>query len=79
MALEVENQLRAAARTRNFVQSLVLIGGIGALMVLCTWVLFGQSGVVWAVALIAVLLLLSPRIAPELIMRMYNARPCSRG
>jgi heat shock protein HtpX len=74
MALKVENQLRAAARTRNFVQSLVLIGGIGALMVLCTWVLFGQSGVVWAVALIAVLLLLSPRIAPELIMRMYNAR-----
>jgi heat shock protein HtpX len=74
MALEIENQLRAAAKTRNFVHSLVLVGGIGAVMVLCTWVLFGQSGVVWAFVLIGVLLLLSPRIAPELIMRMYGAR-----
>ncbi len=74
MAFDIENRMRAAARVRNFIHSIVLIGGIGAIMALCAALLFGESGVIWAFVLIGVLLLLSPRIAPELIMRMYGAR-----
>lgn len=79
MAFEIENKVRAAARLRNFLHSVVLVGGIGAIMAVCAWLLFGQSGVLWAFVLIGVLLLLSPRIAPELIMRMYGARRVSPG
>jgi heat shock protein HtpX len=79
MAFEIENKVRAAARRRNFLHSVVLVGGIGAIMAVCAWLLFGESGVLWAFVLIGVLLLLSPRIAPELIMRMYGARRVSPG
>jgi len=74
MALESENKAKIAANTRNVVQSLILIGGIGLIMAVCAWLLWGKSGIVWAFVLIGMLLLLSPRIGPEIIMRMYGAR-----
>jgi heat shock protein HtpX len=74
MAFEIEERARLAARLRNFTHSVALIGGIGAIMALCAWLLFGGSGVIWAFVLIAVLILASPRITPELIIRMYGAR-----
>lgn len=74
MAFEIENKARRAAGFRNFLHSVILVGGIGAIMAVCAGLLFGKSGVLWAFVLIGVLLVLSPRIAPELIMRMYGAR-----
>lgn len=62
------------SRLTNVLHSAALVGGIGLIMSVSAWLLFGQSGVVWAFVLIAVLLLVSPRIAPEIIMRMYGAR-----
>ena len=77
MATETENKIRASASLRNFLHSVVLIGGIGAVMAVCAYVLLGKSGIIWAFVLIGVLLVLSPRITPELIMRMYGARRVS--
>jgi heat shock protein HtpX len=74
MAFDEETQARIAARGRNIVQSILLIAGIGAIMAACAYVLFGKGGVIWAFVLIGVMLIMSPRIAPELIMRMYGAR-----
>lgn len=74
MAYEIEEQSRRAASLRNFIHSIVLVGGIGLIMALCALLLFGQAGVIWAFIMIGVLLLLSPRITPDLIMRMYSAR-----
>lgn len=74
MAFKSETEARTAATNRNILQSVVLVGGIGATMALCAYVLWGQSGVMWAFVLIGILLLISPRIAPEIIMRMYGAR-----
>jgi heat shock protein HtpX len=64
----------AMARYRNFVHSVILVGGIGLITALCAYVLWGRTGVVWTFAIILVLLLLSPRIAPEVIIRMYGAQ-----
>ena len=69
-----EAEARVATNTRNILQSLILIGGIGLIMALCAYVLWGRSGVVWGFVLTAGLLVVSPRIAPEIIMRMYGAR-----
>jgi len=74
MAYEIEEQTRSAARLRNFVHSVILIGGIGAIMAGSAWLLFGRSGMIWSFILIGVLLLISPRLTPELLMRMYGAR-----
>jgi heat shock protein HtpX len=74
MAYEIEEQARRAARLRNFIHSLALVGGIGLIMAFCAYLLWGRSGVIWVFVLIGVLLLMSPRITPELIIRMYGAR-----
>ena len=63
-----------SSRFSNILHSVALVSGIGLIMALSAWLLFGQSGVIWAFVLIAVLLLISPRIAPEIIVRMYGAR-----
>jgi heat shock protein HtpX len=62
------------ARYRNFVHSVILVGGIGLITALCAYVLWGRTGVVWTFTIILFLLLLSPRIAPEVIIRMYGAQ-----
>ncbi len=74
MAFDSESSARRAARTRNFLQSVILVGGIGLIMAVCSLVLWGRDGILWASIAIGLLLLLSPRIAPEFIMRMYGAR-----
>jgi heat shock protein HtpX len=74
MAFDNEIQAQRAANARNVLHSVVLIGGIGLIMAACAWLLWGKPGIVWAFVLIAGLLVLSPRIAPEIIMRMYGAR-----
>jgi heat shock protein HtpX len=79
MAFDDEFTARIAAKTRNLVHSVILVGGIGLIMAVCTWLLWGRSGVVWAFVLIGLLLLLSPRLAPEVLMRMYGARRITPG
>lgn len=74
MASKSETEAQTVTTTRNLFQSVILVGGIGAVMALCAYVLWGRSGVTWAFVLIGILLLISPRIAPEIIMRMYGAR-----
>jgi heat shock protein HtpX len=74
VAVQGETEARVAANSRNILQSFILVGGIGAVMALCAYVLWGRSGVVWGFVLIGGLVLISPRIAPEIIMRMYGAR-----
>ncbi len=64
----------ASSRLRNILHSLALVGGIALIMAVSAFILFGQPGVVWAFVMILVLVLVSPRLAPELIVRMYGGR-----
>lgn len=66
---------RRAHKVRNIVHSVVLVLGLGLLMSVCAWILSGWSGVVWAIAAVAVAVLIAPRLPPEMVMRMYRARP----
>jgi heat shock protein HtpX len=61
-------------KLRNALHSIVLVGGIAALTALCAWLLFGGAGLAWTFVSVAIVLLLGPRVAPEAIMRMYNAQ-----
>jgi heat shock protein HtpX len=62
---------------RNIVHSVILIGGIGLITAFCAFTLWGRSGVAWTFVFIVVLLLISPRIAPEIILRMYGGQRVS--
>ncbi len=64
-------------RLGNWLHCVLLLGGMGGLLALLGWVLGGPDGVLWTAILGVIALLLSPRLTPGLILRMYGARPLS--
>jgi len=66
---------RIRHKFRNHIQSLVLIGGMGALLTACGWIIAGEEGVAWALFAGSISLLFAPRISPWLILRMYGGVP----
>jgi heat shock protein HtpX len=66
---------RRRQQRRNFLQALLLLGGMVLTLGLCAWLLFGVRGIVWTVVLGVAVLTLRPRMSPEWVLRMYRARP----
>jgi heat shock protein HtpX len=66
---------RRAHKARNELHSALLVGGIGFLTAFSAWLLWSWTGVLVALATVGVLHLFAPRLPPEIIMRMYRARP----
>jgi heat shock protein HtpX len=62
-------------RLSNALHAVLLLGGLAALLMVIGWVLAGGTGLLWAAGLGAAGLLLTPRISPAMILRMYRARP----
>lgn len=60
---------------RNILHSVILVGGIALLAATSAFLFFGWVGVLWTFIGVGVVILISPRIAPQAIMRMYKARP----
>jgi heat shock protein HtpX len=77
--VNIEHSAGSASAYRNLLHSITLIGGIGLITALCAYVLWGRNGVVWTFTFILLLLLLSPRIGPEIIIRMYGAQRVGPG
>jgi heat shock protein HtpX len=61
-------------KMHNLVQSVLLLGGMALLLMLLGWLMAGAVGIGLA-AVGVVLLLSSQRVSPQLILRMYRARP----
>lgn len=61
-------------RLRNLLQSVLLLGGMVALLSLCGWVVAGGEGILWLTLAGFLSLLWSPRVAPHLILRLYRGR-----
>jgi heat shock protein HtpX len=74
MVTDTDAPTELATKSRNILHSFILVGGIGLITALCAYTLWGRSGVVMTCVAIIVLLLVSPRIAPEMILRMYGGR-----
>jgi heat shock protein HtpX len=65
---------RRRHKRRNVVHSILLLGGIVALLALCGWVLFGPDGLVAMALGAAIALAFSPTISPGMVLRLYRAR-----
>jgi heat shock protein HtpX len=66
---------RRTFKLRNVLHSIVLIASIAAITGLCAYIIWGAEALLWVLGALFVIVLFAPRIAPELIMRMFNARP----
>ncbi|MEM7130199.1 MAG: zinc metalloprotease HtpX [Chloroflexota bacterium] len=65
-------------RIRNVLHSILLIVAMLALLALLGYSLFGTTGLVWMMIIGLILLFVGQRISPQLVMRLYNARPLSK-
>ena len=68
-----------ARKSENLLQSLMLIAGMIALMCALGWFLAGVAGLIGLAAAWLVATFLGPQVSPQLLLRMYRARPLSRG
>ena len=65
---------RRRHKLRNVAHSILLLGGIVALLALCGWVLFGPGGLVGMALGAAIALAISPAVSPGMVLRLYRAR-----
>lgn len=64
----------SAHKRQNALHTACLFGGLGAIVAISGYMLFGMAGLAWAAVLLGITLLMMPSIPPELLMRMYRAR-----
>lgn len=62
-----------AHRQRNMLHSVLLLLGIGAIVSLASLMLWGPTGVLVTLFMLLGLFLVSPRIPPEAVMKLYGA------
>jgi len=63
-------------RLSNLTQSIILVGGMAILMALCAWLIWSWMGIFWILAAMSFMLFLGQRaLPPELVMRLYGAKP----
>jgi heat shock protein HtpX len=70
----LDEATRREHKLRNLVQSALLLGGLGALLAIAAWLVWGWVGILWAAAAILVVLSLAPHVPPQAVMRMYRAQ-----
>lgn len=73
MSLVLDQDRRRIHKIRNLAQSVILIAGIGLLMSVCAYLIWGPAGIIWVLIAAPAVFLFSPNTAPELVMRMHRA------
>ncbi|MCB1377036.1 MAG: M48 family metalloprotease [Alphaproteobacteria bacterium] len=59
---------------RNWLHTVILVAGTGALAAAIAWVVYGPDGLVWAAAFGAVGLWTLGRMSPKVVLNLYKAR-----
>ncbi len=62
---------------RNWLHSMLLLLSMMLLLIFLGWLIGGRAGIVWAILLGAISLLFGRQASPQLVLRMYRARPLS--
>lgn len=66
-----------AQRLRNLIQSMVLVAGMVGLLLTLGWLFAGVYGMAWTLLVGIIPLVVSLRVLPALVLRMYKAKPLS--
>ena len=71
----LDEETRRAHKRQNVLQSVLLFAGIGGVLVLATWLIWGAAGALVSTLTLVVIYALGPRVPPEGVMRLYRAQP----
>lgn len=75
----MNDELRRNHKVTNALHTILLLGGMGLLLMLLGYFLWGRAGAFIIAGMGLFVLWFSPRIAPSMIMRLYGARPIHPG
>lgn len=75
VCIAVDRERLAKHRLSNFIQSLLLLGGLGALIGLLGWIVAGAVIALFATATVVALYWINPAVSPRWVVRLYRARP----
>jgi heat shock protein HtpX len=73
----IQNHVVIKHKLRNTLHTILLLGVLGGLMGSIGYLFAGVDGLIWTAVMSVILIWFSPKIAPQLILRLYNARPLS--
>lgn len=73
--LNAEEQRRH--KLRNRAQSALILGGMGLLVAICGYILFGPPGLVSVAVAVTAALFFGARLSSAMVLRMYGAQPLS--
>ncbi|TVR99303.1 MAG: peptidase M48 Ste24p [Rhodospirillales bacterium] len=77
MAGPLDRRQQRRHKLRNAVQTGLLLAGMTVLLTVCAWLIAGWEGVLWAAIGGAVILAVTPKVTPGMVLAMYRARPLS--
>ena len=75
MSVRIDSEVWQRHAAGNQLQSLLLLGGMGAFLALLGYLVWGPLGVLLLVVLGGLSVLFNPSVSPRMIMRFYQARP----
>jgi heat shock protein HtpX len=70
----LDDTARRRHKLRNLMHSALLLIGIVALLSVASWLAFGLTAAIWLLLIWAVMAVVSPRISPRVVLRLYRAR-----
>ena len=76
--VNIDPKLVIKHRIINFLHSLLLLSGMIGLLAFLGYSIAGEEGIKWMAFMGAVMLILGPRISPNIILMLYGARPLLR-
>jgi heat shock protein HtpX len=71
----LDENRRREHKARNDLHSVLLVSGLGLVTGFSAWLLWSWTGVLVTLVWMGALWLFTPRLPPELVMRMYRATP----
>lgn len=79
MSLLLDAEQLREHRQRNVIHSILLVGGIGAILAIATMLLWGPAGIGVALFGVGVLVMLAPNVPAAAVMRLYRASKVEPG
>jgi heat shock protein HtpX len=73
--LNAEEQRRH--KLRNRLQSVLILGGMGLLVAICGYILFGPPGLIGIALAVVAALFFGSTLSSQMVLRMYRAQPLS--
>ncbi len=70
----IDPEIHRRAKWRNRINTALILGGLTLLLTVSAWALFGVTGIVWAMVMAMVVSMMTPRVSPAMVLRLFKAR-----